>query len=119
MAGVVNQAEKEMRPARAHAKVERAMTGRGWVRSQIMALSGLALMAAVIYTFVSLATWSIDDPSLSNASSNVPRNAGGHVGAILSDLLMQFTGLASVIALVPPTLWSWSRIRRRDIGRIR
>jgi DNA segregation ATPase FtsK/SpoIIIE, S-DNA-T family len=91
----------------------------GWFTGQLGTFAGLLLMAGVIFSFASLATWSIDDPSLSNASGEVPSNAGGNTGAILADLLIQFTGLASVIALAPPALWAWLKILQRPIGRVR
>jgi DNA segregation ATPase FtsK/SpoIIIE, S-DNA-T family len=96
-----------------------ATRATGWLNGQLGTLAGLLLMAFVVFSFASLATWSIDDPSLSNANSNIPRNAGGIAGAILADLLMQFTGLASVILLVPPAMWAWLKILQYPIGRMR
>ncbi len=91
----------------------------GWVGSQIGVLAGLLLFAAVAFCFASLATWSVDDPSLSNANSNIPQNAGGFIGSAIADLLMQFTGLASVVFLVVPAGWAWLKIIRRPIHRIK
>ncbi|MGI9402055.1 MAG: DNA translocase FtsK [Rhizobiaceae bacterium] len=90
-----------------------------WFSGQIGILAGLGLMAAVAYCFASLATWSIHDPSLSNANGNTINNAGGYLGASIADLLIQFTGLASVIFLVPPAIWAWLKILQKPIGRIR
>jgi S-DNA-T family DNA segregation ATPase FtsK/SpoIIIE len=91
----------------------------GWIGGQVGVLAGLALMAAVAFCFASLATWSVDDPSLSNANSNIPQNAGGFVGSTLADLLMQFTGLASVVFLVVPAGWAWLKIVQRPIHRLK
>ncbi len=91
----------------------------GWIGGQIGVLSGLLLFAAVAFCFASLATWSVDDPSLSNANSNIPQNAGGFFGSAIADLLMQFTGLASVVFLVVPAGWAWLKIIRRPIHRIK
>lgn len=92
---------------------------RNWLAGQIGVLVGLIVMAGVAYCFASLATWSVDDPSLSNASSAIPRNAGGILGSVLADLLMQFTGLASVVLLVPPAIWAWLKIVQAPIRRFR
>jgi S-DNA-T family DNA segregation ATPase FtsK/SpoIIIE len=91
----------------------------GWIGSQVGVLAGLILMAAVAFCFASLATWSVDDPSLSNANSNITQNAGGFIGSTVADLLMQFTGLASVVFLVVPAGWAWLKIIRRPIHRIK
>ncbi len=64
---------------------ERGSSGRtgsaGWLSGQLGVLAGLAIMAGVAFCFASLATWSVDDPSLSNANSNIPHNAGGFIGS--------------------------------------
>ncbi|MEM7462493.1 MAG: DNA translocase FtsK [Pseudomonadota bacterium] len=90
-----------------------------WLTGQLGILAGLGLMAAVAYCFASLATWSIHDPSLSNANANTINNAGGYLGATIADMMIQFTGLASVVVLVPPAIWAWLKILQRPIGRMR
>ena len=92
---------------------------QGWLTGQLGALAGLALMAGVVFCFAALATWSIDDPSLSNASARVTKNAGGFLGSSLADLLMQFTGLASMVFLVVPAGWAWLKIVQRPILRFK
>ena len=42
---------------------------------------------------LALATWSVQDPSLSHATDAPVRNLLGHPGAIVADLLMQLLGL--------------------------
>ena len=91
----------------------------GFLGGQISVLAGLTILVAVAYCFAALATWSVDDPSLSNANSNVPQNAGGFIGSIIADLLMQFLGLASVVFLVVPSGWAWIKMVQRPIYRIR
>src|SRR5215203_4115561 len=102
---------------------ERAPAGKtgsaGWLGGQLGVLAGLAIMAGVAFCFASLATWSVDDPSLSNANSNTPNNAGGFIGSTIADLLMQFTGLASVVFLVVPAGWAWLKIVQRPVWRIK
>ncbi len=87
----------------------------GFVRRQIEALCGLALMAGVIGAVAALATWNVADPSYSHATGNVVGNALGAPGAILADLLMQFLGLAAVPALIPALTLGFFLARGRVI----
>jgi DNA segregation ATPase FtsK/SpoIIIE, S-DNA-T family len=91
----------------------------GFLGGQLSVLSGLIMLAGVAYCFAALATWSVDDPSLSNANANIPVNAGGFLGSVIADLLIQFTGLASVVFLVVPTGWAWIKIIQRPIYRMK
>ncbi len=52
-------------------------------------LSGALLIAFTALLWVSLLTWSVNDPSLTHQTGNSPGNAAGPLGAILSDLLLQ------------------------------
>jgi S-DNA-T family DNA segregation ATPase FtsK/SpoIIIE len=91
----------------------------GFFQAQMAILSGLALMAAAALAVAALATWNVDDPSLSNANGNLPLNAGGYAGAAFADLMMQFLGLASVLAIAPLASWGWLRFCRLPIGNLR
>ncbi|MEZ5873017.1 MAG: DNA translocase FtsK [Nitratireductor sp.] len=91
----------------------------GWLSGQVGILVGLTMLAAVAFVFASLATWSVNDPSLSNANGNIPQNAGGFLGSAIADLIMQFAGLAGVLALVPPAIWAWLKILQKPVGRWR
>ncbi len=42
-------------------------------------------------------TWSVQDPSLSHATSRAIRNLIGYPGAIGADLLMQILGLGAIM----------------------
>eukprot|EP01036_Dinobryon_divergens_P018372 gene18372-25028_t len=61
----------------------------------------------------SLASWSVDDPSLSYATSKPVANWLGFPGAVVADLSFQVLGLGVIVLLIPPALWSWSLVRRR------
>ncbi|MGB7288250.1 MAG: DNA translocase FtsK [Salaquimonas sp.] len=86
---------------------------------QIGVLFGLCILAIIAVAFASLATWSVDDPSFSNATSRMVENAGGYWGASFADILIQFTGLASIIAIVPPAIWGWLKLIQKPIGMLR
>ncbi|AOG04890.1 FtsK/SpoIIIE family DNA translocase [Bosea sp. RAC05] len=76
--------------------------------SEMVGLALLALMAAVA---LSLATWSVDDPSLNNATSGAVANWLGRPGAMVADLLMQLIGLGVIALLFPPLVWSLRLVR--------
>lgn len=70
-------------------------------------LTGLALFAGLAVIAASLATWSVNDPSITHATDGEVQNLLGYFGASLSDMLMQFFGLAIIVALVPAGLLAW------------
>lgn len=90
-------------------------TVREGLGNQFSVLIGLALLSSVALAFASLASWSVSDPSLSNANGELVTNMVGYPGAIFADFTMQFFGLASAIALIPPALWGWSKLVQRSI----
>ena len=83
--------------------------------NQFSVLIGLALLGLVGLAFASLASWSVTDPSLSNANGANISNIIGYPGAVFADFTMQFFGLASAIALIPPALWGWSKLLQKRI----
>ncbi|MEX0860334.1 MAG: DNA translocase FtsK 4TM domain-containing protein [Cucumibacter sp.] len=83
-----------------------------------MRLIGAAAFACLALLLAALASWSVADPSLSNAVDADPSNWLGAPGAVAADLMFQSLGLAALIALLPPMLWSWSIMRSRLPDRI-
>ena len=75
------------------------------VRRNISAILGLGLLAFAAAVAASLATWTVDDPSLSHATSAPVRNILGTGGAIAADLLMQLLGLAAIALIAPIAAW--------------
>jgi 4TM region of DNA translocase FtsK/SpoIIIE len=69
------------------------------------AVGGVLLVLWTALAF-SLLTWSVTDPSLTHAASGGVRNWLGPVGAIVSDLMVQILGLASIVAVLPPAYWA-------------
>ena len=68
------------------------------VRRNLGAIVGLAVLALAAVVAASLATWTVDDPSLSHATDHAARNVLGFPGAIVSDLLTQLLGLAASLS---------------------
>lgn len=71
---------------------------------------GLALVVVAIFAVISLATWNAADPSFSHATDAQVSNAMGYAGAVVSDILMQFFGLASLAVLAPLVFWSYALV---------
>ncbi|MGE0210857.1 MAG: DNA translocase FtsK 4TM domain-containing protein [Parvibaculaceae bacterium] len=87
---------------------DRAIPGavRRFVRNRLLELAGLGLLAVIVFVVVSLATWSVDDPSFNNAVDARPKNLLGAPGAIVSDQLMQLIGIGVLPFIVVPVAWT-------------
>src|SRR5690606_8414818 len=68
---------------------------------------------------IALATWSVQDPSLSHATNAPVRNLLGIQGAIAADLLMQLLGLAAIAFVLPVAVWGWRLVTHRPLDRER
>lgn len=75
-------------------------------------LAGTMLLGLVAVCLLAMASWSVDDPSLSLATAKSAANWLGYPGAVIADLLFQFLGLAALVAMVPPAIWGWAMLRR-------
>ena len=82
-------------------------------------VGGLALILLAVLATVALATWSVQDPSLSHATNAPVRNLLGVPGAIAADLLMQLFGLAAVALVLPVAIWGWRLMTHRPLERER
>ena len=80
-------------------------------------LAGLGLLALSGGTAAALMTWSVQDPSLSHATSRAIRNIAGYPGAIGADLLMQILGLGAVMLILPVAIWGWRMLTHRTFDR--
>ncbi|HEX3858193.1 MAG TPA: DNA translocase FtsK 4TM domain-containing protein, partial [Pseudolabrys sp.] len=89
---------------------------RDIIRRRLSELAGLALITLALLGAIALATWSVQDPSLSHATQAPIHNLLGFPGAIFSDLAMQLLGLASIILLAPEALFGWRLLAHRPIG---
>ncbi len=89
------------------------------VEARLLGLSartgGFLLLALLAFVWISLLTWSANDPSLTISGSAGTGNAGGPIGAILSDILLQMLGFGAVVCLFAPMLWAIELIRQERI----
>jgi S-DNA-T family DNA segregation ATPase FtsK/SpoIIIE len=92
---------------------------RAALRRRVSEIGGATLLAIAALLAVALATWSIHDPSFTNATKAPTRNLLGLPGAIASDLMMQLVGLASIALLVPIAVWGWRLLRHYPLERER
>ena len=90
---------------------------RGVIRRRMRECGGVALMTLAAMMIVALATWSVQDPSLSHATNKPVRNLLGVPGAVSADLLMQLLGLASMVLVFPVIVWGCRLIAHRQPGR--
>src|ERR1700709_2903743 len=80
-------------------------------------LAGLSLIAVSGVAAAALMTWSVQDPSLSHATSGAIRNIVGYPGAIGADLLMQILGLGAIMLILPVAVWGWRMLTHRTFDR--
>jgi S-DNA-T family DNA segregation ATPase FtsK/SpoIIIE len=80
-------------------------------------LTGLGLLALSGGVAAALMTWSVQDPSLSHATSRAIRNIAGYPGAIGADLLMQILGLGAIMLILPVAIWGWRMLTHRTFDR--
>src|SRR5712672_4617818 len=80
-------------------------------------MAGLGLLSLSGVAAAALMTWSVQDPSLSHATSRSIRNIVGYPGAIGADLLMQILGLGAIMLILPVAVWGWRMLTHRTFDR--
>ena len=90
---------------------------RDALAKRLREMAGLSLMALSGVAAAALMTWSVQDPSLSHATSRAIRNIVGYPGAISADLLMQILGLGAIMLILPVAVWGWRMLTHRTFDR--
>jgi S-DNA-T family DNA segregation ATPase FtsK/SpoIIIE len=85
-----------------------------WSREAI----GLALLALAGAAGVALATWSVNDPSFTHATSRPVSNLLGFPGSAAADLLMQTFGLGALAIVLVLLVLGAKLVARRPLERI-
>src|ERR1700688_3663328 len=80
---------------------------RDAVVRRLRELAGLGLIALSGAVAAALMTWSVQDPSLSHATSRAIRNILGYPGEIGADLLMQILGFGAIMVILPVAFRGW------------
>ena len=90
----------------------REMLGR-----RLRELAGVGLLVLAIIAAGALMSWSVQDPSLSHATSRKIHNLLGYSGAIGADLSMQILGLGAIMTVLTIAVWGWRMITHRPFDR--
>ncbi len=86
------------------------------LRRRLRELVGIALISLAMMAALALASWSVQDPSLSHATDTPVHNLLGVPGAIASDLMMQLLGLGSLALLLPIAVWGYRLLGHRRLS---
>ncbi|MEX0752743.1 MAG: DNA translocase FtsK 4TM domain-containing protein, partial [Xanthobacteraceae bacterium] len=89
------------------------------MRRRLRELAGIVLLAIAFTGATALATWSVQDPSLSHATDAPIHNLVGATGAIAADFLMQLLGLASIVLMLLIAILGWRLVTHRPLYRER
>jgi S-DNA-T family DNA segregation ATPase FtsK/SpoIIIE len=84
---------------------------------RVRELAGLCLIVLASAAAAAFISWSVQDPSLSHATSKPIHNLLGYPGAIGADLLMQIFGLGSIVLILPVAIWGWRLLTHRHFDR--
>jgi S-DNA-T family DNA segregation ATPase FtsK/SpoIIIE len=90
---------------------------RAFLSRRAAELVGVTLLVLIGLLMAALASWSVEDPSLTHASSAPVRNWLGAGGAVVADVLMQLIGLGALAVLLPPFAWALKLLRTGTLGR--
>ncbi|NNE41621.1 MAG: hypothetical protein HKN14_11980 [Marinicaulis sp.] len=82
-----------------------------FARNILMRTGGLAMIALSIIIAVSLASFSISDPSMNTATPAPVSNIAGAAGAYISDFLLQSFGAAAWLFVPPLAIWGFLGLR--------
>jgi S-DNA-T family DNA segregation ATPase FtsK/SpoIIIE len=89
-----------------------------WRREALARAGGAAMIALGAWLTLALASFSISDPSLNNATARTTENLMGGLGAAVADLLLQLIGGAALFAVPPLVIWGAVAVARggRDLA---
>jgi S-DNA-T family DNA segregation ATPase FtsK/SpoIIIE len=83
------------------------------LKRRLSELGGIAIISLAMMAALALATWSVQDPSLSHATDARVHNLLGRPGAVAADLMMQLLGLGSLALLLPIAGWGYRLLGHR------
>ena len=89
---------------------------RALMRRRFNEIGGLLLGLLAITLMLALITYDPADPSFDTAARHTTGNLAGPVGAALSDLLLQYLGIAGALPALAMLAWAWRVASHRGIG---
>ncbi len=104
--------------------IERSIDGMAALSGQLGAIlqrrlremGGIALISLAMLAALALATWTVQDPSLSHATDAPVHNLLGVPGAVAADLMMQLLGLGSLALLLPIAVWGYRLLGHKPLS---
>jgi DNA segregation ATPase FtsK/SpoIIIE, S-DNA-T family len=88
---------------------------RRFFRRRMRELIGLSIVAMSAAGAIAMATYSATDPSLNNATNQVPQNMLGAAGAVVGDLLFSWIGLGALTFLFIPLSWALKLLTQDEL----
>ncbi len=85
----------------------------------LLKIAGCVLAGIAMAGWVSLFSWSADDPSLTHATSGMARNWLGPLGAIVSDLMLQTLGFGAILVYLGLAFFGLELILKQRIALMR
>lgn len=82
---------------------------------RIVQLSGWILWVFALLLTLALISYNPSDPSFNTSSTQPPTNLLGYIGAHLSDMLIQWVGVASFFPVIVFMAWGWRIIRHQHL----
>lgn len=87
---------------------------RDWCRGA----TGALLLIVIAAVWLSLISWSYQDPSYFHATARSARNWLGSPGANTADLILQTFGVAAPALLLGPMMWALAFIQKDHVGNL-
>ena len=78
-----------------------------FLREKSLEACGLGLIAMAIALLAALASYHPTDPSLNTATGSAAQNLLGHMGAYISDIILQTVGLSGALLVPVAVGWGW------------
>ncbi|CAI3941757.1 DNA segregation ATPase FtsK/SpoIIIE or related protein (FtsK) (PDB:2IUT) [Commensalibacter communis] len=82
---------------------------------RVVQLSGWILWVFALLLIVALISYNPADPSFNTSSTQSPTNLLGYIGAHLSDMLIQWVGIASFFPVIVFMAWGWRIIKHQHL----
>ena len=90
-------------------------TIQNFLLNRILELVGISIIFLNCFIFLSILSFSPLDPSLSNSTVYEISNFGGHIGANISDILIQLFGYSSFLLSFVLLSWSYKLIFQKSL----
>jgi len=90
-----------------------------FIKKRLIELTGISLILVGIFLFVSIFTYSPNDPNFIYTPENTEIiNIGGFYGSVISDFFLQAIGLIFILLVLNITIWGFKLIIKKKINNI-